>query len=406
MIEYEKNLLYSLIHSPDLIDEHEVRKEFFRDQKNRSIFLAIVRLTTDDKEVNYLSLHEATGIEASYIGSLEHVSNASVEFYVSKLREEFETEKLRSMLVKANDMVNSKKEPQEIIEYCNTEFSDIESGVGNNFSKIGEGVMDFINDVQKRYESGGAIEGVPTGFNKLNDLTSGFESDDFIVIAARPSIGKTAFMTSMAANIHFPMGLKVGIISSEMSRKKLIERFISAEGKIENTALRSGQLNKGDFENLMRVSEVFNSAGIYIDDTPNIKLSALKSACRRMKRTGCVIVFIDYLTLIRHPDKKLQSFEQVGDICKTIKGLARELQIPIVVLSQLNRKAEGKEPTLAELSKSGDIEQDADIIMFLHRKREEENTDLIIAKYRNGPTGIIRMYFKKMYTKFYEIGRG
>jgi len=250
-------------------------------------------------------------------------------------------------------------------------------------------------------------------------MTSGFQKSEFIVIGARPSVGKTAFALTMAANMAIRQHRAVGFFTLEMSDMALMQRMLASEARIDSMALRTGLLKPADFHSLTEAASRIYEAPLYIDDTPNIKLLDLRAQSRRLKSQQNVeIIFVDYIGLIEPETRgNTPRHEQVAEISRSLKSLARELDVPIVCLSQVGRQTEGKPPTLADLRESGSIEQDADVVIFLHRERgteksEEENytpnnieTDLVVAKQRNGPVGMLKLAFLPKYTKFEALTR-
>ena len=246
-------------------------------------------------------------------------------------------------------------------------------------------------------------------------MTSGFQKSEFIIIGARPSIGKTALALSMAANIAIKQGISAGFFSLEMSDMALMQRLVASEARINSSHLRSGMFKMSDFSKLTEAASRIYEAPLYIDDTPNMKLLQIRSTARRLKAQEDVqILFIDYIGLIEPENKgRTPRHEQVGEISRSLKALARELEVPIICLSQVGRQSEGEPPKLSDLRESGSIEQDADVVMFLHRDRmgsedepgSDRKTELIVAKQRNGPVGKVELVFVPQYTKFESHSR-
>ena len=247
----------------------------------------------------------------------------------------------------------------------------------------------------------------PSGFSDLDNLTSGFQNSEFIIIGARPSVGKTALALTMAANMSVQQRRPVGFFTLEMSAIALMQRLLASEARLDSNKIRSGLLRASDFHKITEAAGRIYDAPLFIEDSPNLKLLDLRALARRMKSNHDVgIIFIDYLTLITSEHLELARHEQIAEISRSLKALARELDLPVVALSQVRRETEGKLPNLADLRESGSIEQDADVVMFLHRERgTDENlndveTDLIVAKQRNGPVGRVNLAFIPEYTKF------
>ena len=243
-------------------------------------------------------------------------------------------------------------------------------------------------------------------------MLSGFQPSEFIIIGARPSLGKTSLALSLANRMSIQEGRKVGFFTLEMSRISIMQRIMSMEARIDASRLRKGALRPQDFPRLFDAAGRIYDANMWITDVPNMPLLDIRSQSRRMKKLhGVEIIFIDYLTLIRPEKTDIPRHEQIAEISRSLKALARELDIPIVVLSQVSRDTEGKRPSLNNIRESGSIEQDADVVMFLHRERDPSHdnesaqviqTELIVAKQRNGPIGTVPIAFIPKYAKFEE----
>ncbi|WAH36985.1 replicative DNA helicase [Alicyclobacillus dauci] len=284
-----------------------------------------------------------------------------------------------------------------------------------DFTHISDVLETTFERIEQLYASEGNITGVPTGYSELDRMTSGFQKSDLIIVAARPSVGKTAFALNVAQNIAVRAGLPVAIFSLEMSKDQLVQRMLCAEAYIEGQKLRTGTLDDSDWPKLsMGVSTLSNSP-IYIDDSPGITVPEMRSKLRRLKlEHGLGFVCIDYLQLIHGRRSSGENRQQeISEISRSLKQLARELEVPIVALAQLSRSVEqrqDKRPMLSDIRESGSIEQDADIVAFLYRddyydqESERQNIiEIIIAKQRNGPVGKIDLVFLKNYNKFVNL---
>jgi replicative DNA helicase len=296
------------------------------------------------------------------------------------------------------------------------------------YKSVKDIIPEAIKIIEDRFVTKQEYTGVPSGFKELDKLTSGFQPQELIIIGARPSVGKTALALSMAANISIKSKVPTAFFTLEMSDMSLVQRLISSEAGIESNALRTGYMTNADLKKLVDAASKIYEAPLYIVDMPNMKLLDLRAQARRLRVQQKVeIIFVDYLTLITSENYQLPRHEQVAEISRSLKSLARELDIPIIALSQLRREVEGKQrdhsgPGLADIRESGSIEQDADLVMFLHRKEEKEGdpkkseaepppipgvlpTDLIIAKQRTGPTGIVKILFHKKFAKYASVSR-
>ena len=272
--------------------------------------------------------------------------------------------------------------------------------------------------IRDRSKSKGTVTGIPTGFIDLDYKLSGFQPSDFILIAARPSMGKTAFVLNIAQYMAFKKNKAVAIFSLEMSKEQLVNRLFSLESQVDAQSLRTGNMKDSDWEKLIEGAGVIGQSKLIIDDTPGISISELRSKCRKYKlEHGLDIIIIDYLQLMTGSvGKSSESRQQeVSDISRQLKGLARELNVPVVSLSQLSRAVESrpdKRPMLSDLRESGAIEQDADVVMFIYRDEYynkdsefKKQAEIIIAKQRNGPVGTVNLAWLGEYTKFANLSR-
>jgi replicative DNA helicase len=269
--------------------------------------------------------------------------------------------------------------------------------------------MERIETLQR---SGKAITGVPSGFVDLDSLTSGFQASELVVVAARPSMGKTAFCLNIAAHAASE-GQGVAIFSLEMSKESLVQRMLTATARVDSHRVRQGTLRDSDFTQLARAAGILQTYQLWIDDTPSLALLEMRSKARRLKIDNDLrLIIVDYLQLMRSPEYAENRVQEISDISRSLKALARELEIPLIALSQLSRASEQRggerKPILSDLRDSGAIEQDADLVIFIHRPeyydREDESkrgvAEVMLAKNRNGPTGDVQLRFVREYTRF------
>ncbi|UVI33720.1 replicative DNA helicase [Paenibacillus spongiae] len=287
------------------------------------------------------------------------------------------------------------------------------------FKRVGDVCISNFEELEQRYHnrSENGVTGIPSGFTDLDKMTSGFQRNDLIIVAARPSVGKTAFALNIAQNVGVRAGQTVAIFSLEMSASQLVNRMISAEGNIDASRIRTGYMEGGDWENVTMAIGNLNDANIFIDDTPALTVSEIRSKCRALKKqdAGLGLILIDYLQLISSRERKENRQQEVSEISRTLKQIARELEVPVIALSQLSRGVEqrqDKRPMMSDLRESGSIEQDADIVAFLYRddyydkESEKKNIiEIIIAKQRNGPVGTVELAFLKNFNKFVSLDR-
>ena len=284
------------------------------------------------------------------------------------------------------------------------------------FQNIKDVLVQTYDNIETLHDRKGDVTGIPTGFIELDRMTAGFQRNDLIIVAARPSVGKTAFALNIAQNVATKTDENVAIFSLEMGADQLVMRMLCAEGNIDAQRLRTGSLTAEDWGKLTMAMGSLSDSGIYIDDTPGIRVGDIRAKCRRLKQeSGLGMVLIDYLQLIQGNGRTDNRQQEVSEISRSLKELARELKVPVIALSQLSRGVEqrqDKRPMMSDIRESGSIEQDADIVAFLYRDdyydKESENKniiEIIIAKQRNGPVGTCSLAFVKEYNKFVNLER-
>ncbi|QQO08079.1 replicative DNA helicase [Breznakiella homolactica] len=420
-----------------LLDEDAVataiqylRPEDFYSNANRRVFHAILNLYNKGLKADIITVTEELRQSGeldqaggpAYVASLTNVvpSSANIDYYAKIVQDG----SLRRNLLKVSGEINVKSydesmESRLILEEAQQRIFDLTEGRQTlTFKSAKEIIPKTIETIERLYHSKEAFTGVPCGLNDLDALTSGFQKSELAIIGARPSVGKTALALTMAANIAINDKIPTAFFTLEMSDMALMQRLISSEARIESNKIRTGLLKPSDFHSLMEAAGRIYDAPLYIVDMPNMKLLDLRAQARRLKAQQHIeIIFIDYLTLISSENYQIPRHEQIAEISRSLKSLARELDIPVVALSQVRRDAEGKRPTLSDIRESGSIEQDADLVMFLHRERESDKktseaeqskviqTELIIAKQRNGPVGTVDIAFLPRYTKFENFSR-
>ena len=283
------------------------------------------------------------------------------------------------------------------------------------FTRLKEMLWPTMERIETLQRSGKSITGVPSGFQDLDEMTSGFQKSELVIVAARPSMGKTAFCLNVTTQAAVD-GFGVAVFSLEMSKEALVQRMLCAEARVDSQAVRRGTLRDPDFTRLARAAGILQSCPVWIDDSPALTLLEMRSKARRLKVENDVrLIVVDYLQLMRSPEYSENRVQEISDISRSLKGLARELEIPVIALSQLSRASEQRggerRPILSDLRDSGAIEQDADVVIFIHRpemyqKEDSEGNSLqglaevIVGKHRNGPTGTVNLYFHKQFTRF------
>ncbi|HOC30322.1 MAG TPA: replicative DNA helicase [Treponemataceae bacterium] len=406
-----------------------LRPDNFYSLQNQKIFSAIISLfnkgqrsdlITITEELRGSGLLDAAG-GPGYVASLTDTvpTSANVEYYARVVLENSVRRALLnisySIIAEAHD---DSTESRAVLEDAQKRIFELtDANQSATFKTPKELIPRAIEAIEKLYHTRDAFTGIPTGFIELDQMTSGFQKSELIIIGARPSVGKTALALTMAAHTAIKEKIPTAFFSLEMSDMQLMQRLISSESKIPSEKIRTGLLKISDFQLIQDAAGHIYDAPLYIVDMPNMKLLDLRAMARRLKAQFDIqILYIDYLTLITSENSLIPRHEQIAEISRSLKSLARELNIPVVALSQVRRDAEGKKPMLADLRESGSIEQDADVVMFLHRERVSTNkdgdrdqpidTELIVAKQRNGPIGDIEILFLPRYTKFVSKARG
>lgn len=400
-----------------------LRADSFYSQQHQEIFTSLLSLYSHGTRGDLLTLIddltkngklEAAG-GVSYISGLTDTvpTSANVDYYAKIVMDNATRRNLIkiSSEIKA-DSFDETTDSRKILEEAEQKiFKLTDINQSTQIFAMKDVVPKTIQLIDNRYKNKDSFSGIPSGLTQLDSMTSGFQNSEMIIIGARPSMGKTAMALSMMENIAIERGIPCGFFSLEMSAEQIGQRLLAQVAHIPSTKLRSGMLKLDDFKKLQDAAGRCFDAPLYMVDTPNMKLLDLRAMARRMKVNQHVkIIFIDYIGLITSENEDAPVYEQQSAISKSLKSLARELEIPIVVLCQVARAAEGNEPNLAELRGSGSIEQDADMVMFIHgnRQKSAEGEDqgpgidrkLIVAKQRNGPIGDVELLFLPSFTKF------
>ena len=413
------------------VREYIEAEDFFK-HAHRLIFAAMVALSERNEAIdattmrNYLANHgdlEAIG----GLGYLAEVINsvptsANAEYYAKIVAEK---SNLRKLIERLTDSVNQAYDGADdadtIIANAEKALIDVSEGASRSgFKRIDDVLNLNFENLEARSQQTSDITGIASGYPALDNMTTGFHEEELIILAARPAVGKTAFALNVAQNIGTKLGLTVAIFSLEMGAESLVDRMLAAEGVINSRSIRTGQLTDEEWQELMIAQSNLARASIYIDDTPGIRITEIRSRARKLaQETGNLgLVLIDYLQLITGNGRESRQ-QEVSEISRQLKILAKELKVPVIALSQLSRSIEqrqDKKPMLSDLRESGSIEQDADIVAFLHRddyyhNEEEEgaipnNTvEVIIEKNRSGARGSVELMFQKEYNKFSSISK-
>ena len=389
------------------------------------IFEAVVEIYNEGKPVDLITLQERLKEKdvPAEISSLEFVrdlvtavpTSANVKYYAEIVAEKAMLRRLIKLNEEISNMCYLGKESMEaVLEITEKKvFELVQKRNTGDFVPIKDVVLNTLEKIEMASKTSGSVTGIPTGFLDLDYKMSGLQPSDLILVAARPSMGKTAFVLNIAQHVAFKAKKAVAIFSLEMSKEQLVNRLFSLEAQVDSQSLRTGNLKDEDWEKLIESAGIIGRSKLIIDDTPGISISELRSKCRKYKlEHGLDLIIIDYLQLMtgRVGGRSESRQQEISDISRSLKGLARELNVPVIALSQLSRAVEQRpdhRPMLSDLRESGAIEQDADVVMFIYRDdyynkdTEMKNVaEIIIAKQRNGSIGTINLTWLPNYTKF------
>ncbi|KXG73902.1 replicative DNA helicase [Thermotalea metallivorans] len=427
-IDAEQSVLGAMILDREAIitATEMIRGEDFYKEAHREIFESIVDLYNRDEPVDMVTLAEELAqrqiLDAvggiSYLAGLSSAvpTTTNVKYYAKIVEEK----SILRKLIKASAEILEKgyqaeDEINHILDLAEKNIFDIsQKRSQEGFHPIKEVLLESFNKIEELYQNKGGITGITTGFTDIDRKTSGLQRSDLILVAARPSMGKTAFSLNIAQNAALKGGASVAIFSLEMSKEQLVQRMLSAESHIEIQKIRTGTLSEDEWPRLAKAMGPLAQAKIFIDDTPSITVMEMKAKCRRLKMEhGLDMIMIDYLQLMSGDGKAESRQQEISSISRALKGLAREMDCPVVALSQLSRAPELRadhRPILSDLRESGAIEQDADLVMFLYRDEyyhpdsEKKNIgEVIIAKQRNGATGTVELAWLGQFTKFANL---
>jgi len=428
-IEAEQAVLGAIFLEPSaltLASEILIPEDFYR-ASHQKIFHVMLLLNDQGKAVDLVTVTEelAAAKLIEDIGGVSYLSDlagsvptaANIEYYARIVEEKSLLRRLiRTATTIASDGYSREDEVEALLSEAEKSILEVaqrkNAGAFHNIKDVLVRTYDNIEEMHNRV---GEITGIATGFAELDKMTAGFQRNDLIIVGARPSVGKTAFALNIASNVAVKTGENVAIFSLEMGAEQLVMRMLCSEGNIDAQRLRTGSLTDEDWGKLTMAMGSLSNSGIFIDDTPGVRISDIRSKCRRLKQEhGLGMILIDYLQLILGSGRSGENRQQeVSEISRSLKQLARELKVPVIALSQLSRGVEqrqDKRPMMSDIRESGSIEQDADIVAFLYRDdyydKESENKniiEIIIAKQRNGPTGTVSLAFVKEYNKFVNL---
>ena len=430
-IEAEQAILGSMLIDKDaVINAIEVLKEedFYRED-NKTIYSAMLSLYARSEPIDIITVKsELTQIgKFETVGGLEYLASlpdkvpvvSNIENYIQIVEEK----SILRKLIKASNEISQMgyeqtEETERIMDVAEKKIFDImQNRNTKGYTPIKEVLINAIDELEKLYNHKGGITGIATGFIDLDRITAGLHNSDLVLIAARPAMGKSAFALNIASHVAIREKVPVAVFNLEMSKEQLGNRILCSEAMVDSNKVRTGNIEEEDWIKLVSAVGPLSEAEIYIDDTPGISISEIRAKCRKMKLEKNIgLIIIDYLQLIQGTGKKNASREQeISEISRSLKILAKELNVPVIALSQLSRAAEQRtdhKPMLSDLRESGAIEQDADIVMFIYREdyynpdTERKNiAEIILAKHRAGATGTVELMWLGSYTKFVNLAR-
>lgn len=402
--------------------------DFYRNA-HRVVFESVQQLTAQGEPVDTVTvtewlarhdrLDEVGGPAGVHELTVAVPTAANASYYARIVREK----SLLRRLIDAGTAVvklgyESADDAEQVVDRAESMIYDVaQSNTTSEYSRLGELLNDSFEQLEKLAERNSDVTGLATGFEDLDRLTAGLQPQNLVIVAARPAMGKSSLALGVTHFVTARLGVPAILFSLEMSKTEIVNRLLSAEAKIDSSRIRTGRLDDSDWRKLGDTLGALAEAPLFIDDTPSITLMEIRAKCRRLKQKhGLGLVIIDYLQLMQSSRRTESRQQEVAEISRGLKMLAKELDVPVVALSQLSRQPESrtdKRPQLADLRESGSIEQDADIVAFIYRDEvyDEDTPDrgiaeLIVAKHRNGPTGIVRLAFLDHLTKFANLARG
>lgn len=427
--EAEQSVIGAIFLEPQALitaSEILIPDDFYR-SAHQKIFQTMLRLSDQGKAIDVITVTEelSSHNELEDVGGISYITEianavptaANVGYYAQIVSEKAVLRRLIRVATKiVEDGYTREDEVDALLSEAESRVMEVASRKNaGDFKHVKDVLVETYANVEHLQNRKGDITGIPTGFRDLDRLTAGFQRGDLIIVAARPSVGKTAFALNVAQAVGTQTEENVAIFSLEMGAEQLVMRMLCAEGNIDAQVLRTGALNSEDWRKLTMATGTLSRAGIYIDDSAGVRVSEIRAKCRRLKQEhGLGMILIDYLQLIQGSGIAGQNRQQeVSEISRSLKALARELEVPVIALSQLSRGVEqrqDKRPMMSDLRESGSIEQDADIVAFLYREdyydkeTEDANTiEIIVAKQRNGPTDTVKLAFKKEFNKFVSV---
>lgn len=427
-IEAEQSVLGSMLLDKEAVStvSEVIKSEDFYREDHREIFEAVMELFDKARPIDLITIAEQLKLRGSLenVGGLEYLTNIATSVPTTANARHYariveEKSILRKLIRASGEIVNMGYEASEELTYIMDRaekgiFDILQKRSTQGFSPIRDILVETFNRLEELYNSKGYVTGIPTGFADYDFKTSGLHNSDFVLVAARPGMGKTAFLLNIAQHAAIHSRVPVAIFNLEMSKEQVVNRMLCGEAMVDNQKMRTGKLDDEDWQKVARALGPLSEAPIYIDDTPGITVSEIRSKCRRLKlEKNLGLIVIDYLQLMQGKSKDGNRQQEVSEMSRGLKILAKELHVPVICGSQLSRAVESRtdhRPMLSDLRESGAIEQDADQVMFLYRDdyynpdTEKKNiAEVILAKHRNGSTGTIELVWLGQYTKFANL---
>jgi len=429
--EAEQAVIAAMLMDTDAIlraSEH-VDDTMFYDERHRRIFRAMIAISQRSEVVDPVTLGNELNrrgeLDASggkeYIGELIDAvpTAANVEYHAKIVKEKALLRRLiETSTTIITEAFQGRSTAEELLDDAEQKIFQVSQQRGlQGFTRVKELMWPTMERIEALQRGGKTITGVASGFTDLDELTSGFQPSDLVIVAARPSMGKTALVLNIAQFAAIEKNVPVAVFSLEMSKESLVQRMLTAEGRVDAQKMRKGLLRDEDYSRLARAAGILSGAPIWIDDSAGISLLEIRSKARRLKADQDIgMVVVDYLQLIQGPASSESRQQEISQISRSLKALAKELSVPVIALSQLSRAPEQRagdhRPQLSDLRESGAIEQDADLVMFIYRQEIydgptdkdgnslEGRAEVIIGKQRNGPVGLVNLFFHKAYTRF------
>ena len=419
----ERAVLGCILINPDAISKsiQIINNKDFYNKANRIIYENMLQMTEQNKQIDYITILEylKKNKQLNLVGDAYYItgltesapSSHNVEYYAQIVKEKSILRNIINVAINISEQAyESKEDANDILDKAEQTLFILSQDLDKTkFKKLDPILHDVLDNWGNR--KSGSLTGIATDFYELDNLLSGFQKSELIILAGRPSMGKTALALNFARNISIEHNFKVGFFSLEMSNRQLVERLVTSEAKLDSHLVRSGRLPKNEWKKLSEGASTLSESEIYIDDSADLNIIELRAKARQIKAEQDIdILFVDYIQLLHAPGKAESRQQEISYISRSLKALSKELDIPVVALSQLSRAVESRtdhRPIMSDLRESGAIEQDADVVLFIYRKyvysKAEEDIglgELIIAKHRNGPIGSIKISFIDKYAKF------